>query len=71
MTGEEVQVGDRVCFNGSYGTVVFVSDGEVEQISPGYEDYTGSSRGVIVCDDDGEITSVGDPDERLSLVERG
>ena len=70
-TGEEVHAGDRVWYNGAYATVVFVSDGELEEFSPGYEEYTGSGRGLIVCDDDGEITSVGDPDERLSLVERG
>lgn len=69
-TGEEVHAGDRVLLSGAYATVVFVSDGELEEISPGYEDYTGSTRGLMVCDDDGVTCTIGDPDERLALVDR-
>jgi hypothetical protein len=70
-TGEEVHPGDRVLFEGTYATVVFVSNGEADEFSPGYEDYTGSTRGVVLCDDDGVTSSIGDPDERLSFVDRG
>ncbi|HLH54900.1 MAG TPA: hypothetical protein VKY92_14920 [Verrucomicrobiae bacterium] len=70
-TGEEVHAGDRVRHNGSYATVVFVSDGELEEFSPGYEEYTGSSRGLVVCDDDGGTSSLGEPDDRLSFLDRG
>ena len=71
LTGEAVQAGDRVQYNGTYATVVFVSDGETEQAAPGYEDYRGSSRGIVICDDDGVTTAVGEPDERLYFIERG
>lgn len=70
-SGEEVQLGDRVQFAGTLATVVVVSDGETYQTAPGYEDYAGIERGVTICDDDGEITTIGDTDERLILVERG
>jgi hypothetical protein len=71
ITGEEIQAGDRIQYDGTYGTVVFVSDGEVEQFTPGYDDYSGSGRGVVVCDDDGVITNVGESDPRLVFMERG
>ena len=71
LTGEDVHAGDRVRYNGSFGTVVFVSDGESEEFSPGFEDYTGSSRGLVVCDDDGTVSNVGESDDRLSFVDRG
>jgi hypothetical protein len=71
ITGEEVHAGDRVQYDGIYGTVVFVSDGEVEQFVPGYDDHSGSGRGVVVRDDDGVITNLGEPDLRLVFIERG
>jgi hypothetical protein len=71
ITGEEVHAGDRVQYNGTYGTVVFVSNGTTEEFAPGYEDRIGSDRGVILCDDDGGITELGEPDDLLSLVDRG
>ena len=70
-TGEEVQLGDRVQFSGTFATVVVVSDGETYQTAPGYEDYAGVERGVTICDDDGEITTIDDKDERLIFLERG
>ena len=70
-TGEAVHAGDRVQYKGTYATVVFLSDGETEEAAPGYEDYRGSSRGIVICDDDGVTTAVGEPDERLYFVERG
>ena len=71
MSGEEVHAGDRVLFNGTYATVVFVSDGASEEFAPGYESYTGSDRGVLVCDDDGGREFVGEPNERLAFMDRG
>ena len=70
-TGEEVQLGDRVQHAGTFATVVMVSDGETYQTAPGYEDHAGAERGVMICDDDGELRSVDDTDERLIFVERG
>ena len=71
LSGEAVHAGDRVQYNGTYANVVFVSDGETEEAAPGYEDYSGSSRGIVICDDDGVTTAVGEPDERLYFIERG
>ena len=71
ISGEDVHVGDRVQFRGSFATVVFVSSGESEEFAPGYEDYTGSERGIIICDDDGATSVIGEPDEQLALVDRG
>jgi hypothetical protein len=70
-SGEEVQIGDRVQFNGTFATVVVVSDGETYQLASGYEDYAGIERGVTICDDDGGLTTIDETDERLIFVERG
>ena len=70
VTGEEVHAGDRVQRNGEYATVVFVSNGETEEFEPGYEDYSGSDRGILLCDDDGVTTFIGDPDQMLTFVDR-
>ena len=70
-TGEELHAGDRVQYDGTYATVVFVSDGETEESSAGYDDYSGSRRGVVLRDDDGVTTQLGEPDERLIFVQRG
>ena len=71
MTGEEVHAGDRVQYNGIYATIVFVSDGSNEEYQPGYEDYIGTNRGIMICDDDGGSTFISEPDERLSFMDRG
>jgi hypothetical protein len=71
ISGEEVHAGDRVQYQGNYATVVFVSDGANEEFAPGYEEYTGSDRGIMVCDDDGGTQFVGEPNERLSFLDRG
>ena len=71
ITGEDVHAGDRVQHRGTFATVVFVSTGGSEEFAPGYEDYVGSDRGIMVCDDDGATTFVGEPDEMLSFVDRG
>ena len=70
-TGEEIQLGDRVQYGGTIATVVVVSDGENYQLAPGYEDYAGAERGLIVCDDDGTRNTITETDERLIFVERG
>ena len=51
--------------------MVVVSDGENYQLASGYEDYAGAERGLMVCDDDGTLNTIGDTDERLIFVERG
>lgn len=71
FTGEEIHAGDRVQHRGEYATVVYVSDGADEEFAPGYEDCSGSERGVILCDDDGSLTTIGEPDEALAFVDRG
>lgn len=71
ISGEEVHAGDRVQYCGNYATVVFVSDGSAEEFAPGYEDYTGTERGVMVCDDDGATQFVGEPNEMLCFLDRG
>ena len=68
--GGEVHAGDRVRYKGVAGHVVFVSDGEDGEFAPGYEDYLGHEAGVMVCDDDGQLNFVGDPDENLEFVRR-
>ena len=70
-TGEEVQLGDRVQHAGGFATVVVVSNGESYETAPGYEDYAGMDRGLTICDDDGELLTVDDTDERLVFFERG
>jgi len=70
-TGESVHAGDRVQYEGTFATVIFVSDGEAEEISPGYEDLTGASRGIVLRDDDGATSDIGEPDDRLFFVDRG
>ena len=70
-SGEEIQVGDRVQYGGTSATVVVVSDGETYQLASGYEDHAGAERGLIICDDDGSLTTLNDTDEQLIFVERG
>jgi hypothetical protein len=71
ISGEEVHAGDRVQFDTNYGTIVFVSDGTNEEFSPGYEDHTGAEQSVVFCDDDGNLTTLVAPDERLAFLDRG
>jgi hypothetical protein len=71
FSGEDVHAGDRVQYRGTFATVVFVSDGESEEFAPGYEEYTGSDRGVMICDDDGTTSFIGEPDEQLAFIDRG
>jgi hypothetical protein len=70
-TGEGVQVGDRVQYGGIFATVVVVSDGDTYQVASGYEDYAGVERGLMICDDDGTLTTLNETDERLTFEERG
>ena len=71
LTGEEVHAGDRVQHRGDYGRVVFVTNGDSCEFSPGYEEYSGSDRGLMICNDDGALTFVSEPDEQLSFIDRG
>jgi hypothetical protein len=70
-SGEEIQLGDRVQYGGTFATVVVVSDGENYQLASGYEDHAGAERGVIICDDDGTTNKLSETDEQLVFVERG
>ena len=70
-SGEDIEIGDRVRYGGTFATVVVVSDGETYQLASGYEDHAGAERGLMICDDDGALTSIDDTDERLIFVERG
>lgn len=69
LTGEEIHAGDRVQYKGMFATLVFVSDGETEESTPGYDDYGGLRRGILVCDDDGGKETSGKPDENAFLGE--
>ena len=70
-SGEEVRVGDRVQHSDTFATVVMVSDGEDYQTAPGYEDHATTDRGLTIVDDDGNLRTIDDTDERLTFVERG
>jgi hypothetical protein len=70
-TGEEIQLGDRVQYRSTFATVVVVSDGETYQLASGYEDYAGAERGLMICDDDGTLTTLSETDEQLVFAERG
>jgi hypothetical protein len=70
-TGEEIQIGDRVQYGGTFATVVVVSDGENYQLATGYETYAGAERGVMICDDDGTLNTLSETDEQLIFFERG
>jgi hypothetical protein len=70
MSGGEVQVGDRIRYKGVAGNVVFVSDGENGEFATGYEDYFGHQAGIMVCDDDGVLNFIVEPDESLEFVRR-
>lgn len=71
LSGEEVKAGDRVQLAGNYATVVFVSDGDNYEYTAGYEDYAGSERGLVLCDDDGSLTKLGEPGPELTFLDRG
>ena len=70
-SGEEIQLGDRVQYGGTFATVVVVSDGETYQLASGYEDHAGAERGVMICDDDGSLNTLTETDEQLIFVGRG
>jgi hypothetical protein len=69
-TGEEVHAGDRVQYRDTFATVVFATDGETSEFSPGYEGYAGYDRAVIICDDDGTLNNLNETDEQLVFVSR-
>ena len=48
--------------------MAFVSDGEEGEFSAGYADYHGHEAGIMLCDDDGILTFVPEPDENLEFV---
>lgn len=68
LGGGEVRVGDRVRYKGVAGRVVFVSDGEDGEFSPGFSDYRGYEAGLMIFGDDGEMMFVIEPNEFLELI---
>jgi hypothetical protein len=69
-TGEEIHAGDRVQYDGTYATIVFLSDGESEESLPGFADHSGAGPGLVLRDDDGGTSKIDGSDERLSFVDR-
>jgi hypothetical protein len=69
LTGREVHAGDRVRYKGVSANVVFVSDGDSGEFAPGYEDYYGSDSGIMLCDDDGDLTFINQPNEDLEFMQ--
>lgn len=70
-TGEEIKLGDRVQYQGTYATVVVVSNGDTYELAPGYEDQVGAERGVMICDDDGTRSTLNEGDAQLFFMDRG
>jgi hypothetical protein len=70
-SGEEIHLGDRVQYRGTFATVVVISTGDAYELAPGYEDQAGCDRGVTVCDDDGVASNLSDGDDQLQFVDRG
>ena len=70
MTGGEVHAGDRVRYRGNAATVVFVTDGDEGEFAPGYQDYYGHEAGIMLSDDDGDLTLITEPNEDLEFVHR-
>jgi len=68
LNGEGIHVGDRVRYKGTAGNIVFISDGEGGEFSPAYAEYDGCEAGIMVCDDDGTLTTFTEPDENLELI---
>ena len=68
FNGEAIHIRDRVRYKGVSGTIVFVTDGDEGEFSPGYEDYFGHEAGLMFSDDDGDLTFLREPDEDLELV---
>jgi len=69
-TGEEVHLNDRIRYRGSFGTVVVVCGGGTSEYAPGFSDYSGYDRGIIITDDDGVVSSLTDTDPELEFVDR-
>jgi hypothetical protein len=66
--GRTVHARDRVRYKGISATVVFVTDGDEGEFASGYEDYQGHTAGLMICDDDGDMTFLTEPDEELEAV---
>lgn len=69
LCGEEVHAGDRVRYKGTAATVVFVTDGDEGEFAPGYTEYHGHEAGIMLCDDDGGLNFLVEPDEELDFIE--
>ena len=69
MDGPSVHAGDRVRYKGASARVVFVSDGESGEFTPGYRDYLGCDAGIMLIDEEGETTLISEPGEDLEFVQ--
>ncbi len=67
-SGGAVHAKDRIRYKGTAGRVVFVSDGDREEFATGYAEYQGHEAGIMISDDDGELTFFREADEELVLV---
>lgn len=70
LTGGEVRAGDRVQYKDVPYRVVFVSDGDGGDFSPGYADYLGHEAGIMLRGEEDVLTFLPEPDEDLELVSR-
>ena len=70
LTGGEVHAGDRVRYKGSSARVLFVSDGDSGDFSPGYSDYRGHEAGIMRSGEEDALTFLREPDEDLEFVGR-
>ena len=70
LTGGEVRAGDRVRYKGSSAHVLFVSDGDSGDFSPGYDDYRGHEAGIMLSGEEDALTFLREPDEDLEFVGR-
>ncbi len=68
ISGEEIHAGDRISYRGAFGSVAFVSTGDDGEFAPGFEDYRGHEPGIMLCDDDGALTFLTEPDEDLESL---
>lgn len=70
-TGQEIHAGDAIRYKKHTGTIAFVSDGQQGQFASGFADYCGFEAGIMVSNDDGELTLLSEPDEDLEFIGRG
>jgi hypothetical protein len=68
LGGGAIHAGDRVRYRGNAATVAFVSDGDEGEFASGFDDYHGHEAGIMLRDDDGELTFLPEPTEDLEYL---